>query len=158
MAHRPEWSADDDPTYHLLSSSDGGATFAPEVTPPGQAYYSDWGYAAGKLFAVGSNDEIDIIPTATPTTSTRLRLLPDFGISQDRRTLAVNAIGDAFIVSQLDSGSVVIDRLAAGATALDPQRMLGAGTSPGVVAASTSSAVIVYSDVQGQVHAAVQSY
>jgi cysteine-rich repeat protein len=152
------WSAGDDPTYRLVKSSDGGATFGTEQNPPGMAYYSDWGYGAGKLFAMGSNGTIDIIPTNAPTTSTTITGLTNFDISFNVRALSVDTTGNAYIVSQVADGSLALDRLVANAAALDAtNRKFPTGHSASVAAVSTNAAFVAYTD-NTRVYVTVQVY
>jgi cysteine-rich repeat protein len=153
------WSAGDDPTFRLMMSSDGGATFGAEINPAGTAYYSDWGYGAGKLFATGSNGDIAVIPIAAPMTSTTVIGLETFDVYPDRRALSADSSGTAYIATQQTNGDVTLDRLAPNSTMLDSsmRRTLGVGTSVGIVAVSDKAAIVIYT-ANGQVIATVQSY
>lgn len=156
----------DTPTFHVRVSTDGGATFAPEVNPPGSAFFSDWAVGHQRAFVAGTrlvgqdtSVSLYIIPTDAPSTSTSVDTLPSVGTNQSR-SVAADEAGNAFVASQLDGGAgVQLDRLPFNATALDPPRALDpAGKAP--VAAplpGARGAVVIYT-VGTSVYATVQAY
>jgi hypothetical protein len=155
----------DTPGFHVRVSNDGGLTFAGEVNPPGQEYYSDWTIGNGFIFVSGTNlgssgdsDSVYRIPSDNPSTSTRIFGLPAISTAQSR-TVAADAAGNLFAGSQLDGGGIQLDRLGAGTTTFDAPRVLSlAGTSPIVCGLpGNSGSVVVYTE-GGQVYATVQVY
>jgi cysteine-rich repeat protein len=124
----------DTPAFHIRTSSDAGITFAPEVNPPGSAFFSDWAIGNGTIFVAGltpgPTSTLYLIPSSAPTTSTPITGLPAESVPQTRSVAADDA-GNAFVATQLNSAGVQLDRLAAGATAFDAPRSIDpAGTSP----------------------------
>jgi len=157
--------AADTPGFHLRSSSDAGETFASEVNPPGQEFYSDWAIGNGRVYAVGINlgsqgdaDRLYVIPTTDLTTSSAVFGLPAVSTPQTR-TVAADSAGNAFVGSQLNGGGVQLDRLTVDATAFDPPRALSAtGGSPVVSALpGNQGAAVVYTD-GSSVYATMQVY
>ena len=157
--------AADTPGFHIRASNDGGVTFASEVNPPGQQYYSDWALANGKIFAVGINlgasgeaGRIYIIPTSNLTTSTSVSGLPIVSTAQTR-SVAADDVGNAFVASQLNGGGVQLDRLVSNATAFDVPRILSAtGTSPIVAPLPGHQGAAVIFTVGAEVFATIQQY
>jgi hypothetical protein len=158
----------DTPTFHIRASTDAGATFANEVNPPGSEYYSDWAIGNGKIFASGThlsgtNDtRLFVIPTNALSTSSSVIGLPSVNASQTR-SLAADPGGNAFVASQLNSGAIQLDRLAAGASAFDPPRTLAAaGRSPVVAALPGNTGAAVVYTINGangtEVWVTVQAY
>jgi hypothetical protein len=140
-------SVSDTPAFHVRISSDQGVTFGAESQPPGQAFVSDWIGSNGFLYVVGLNGtDVDVIPVASPGTSTQVNGLPNtFGA----RAIDADALGNAYVITQLDSGNVQLDRMRLGATAIDAAdvRPIGVGTVPAVVGLpSNSGALIAYTD------------
>jgi hypothetical protein len=155
----------DTPAFHVRVSNDGGVTFASEVNPPGQEYYSDWAIGNGKIFVSGTNlgssgdsNSVYVIPSNNPTTSTRIFGLPAISTAQTR-TLAADAAGNAFFGSRLDSGGIQLDRLGAGATAFDaPRPIVMSGSAPVVSGLpSNDGAAMVYT-AGTEVWATIQAY
>ncbi len=155
----------DTPTFHVRVSNDGGVTFASEVNPPGQQYYSDWTIGNGVIFVSGTNlgsqgdsDSVYRIPSNAPTTSTRVVGLPTMTTAQ-ARTVAADAAGNLFAGSQLDSGGIQLDRLPAGSSTYDTPRVLAAsGTSPVVCGLPGNTGAVVVYTVGTSVYATVQAY
>jgi cysteine-rich repeat protein len=155
----------DTPTFHIRASGDGGATFASEVNPAGQQYYSDWAVGNGQIFAVGTNlgssgnaTSIYVIPTSALSTSTSVAGLPSVSTAQTR-SVAADAGGNAFVASQLNGGGVQLDRLAFGGSALDAPRSLSAtGGSPVAAPLPGSQGAAVVFTVGTEVWATVQAY
>lgn len=138
-------SVSDTPAFHVRISSDQGVTFGAESQPPGEAFVSDWIGSNGFLYVVGlGGTDVDVIPVASPGTSTQVNGLPDtFG----GRAIDADALGNAYVITQLDNGNVQLDRMRLGATAIDPAdvRPIGAGTVPAVVGLpSNNGALIAY--------------
>ena len=154
----------DTPAFHVRTSSDAGVTFAPEVAPPGSQFFSDWAIGNGTIFVggthlIGSNSTLlYLIPSAAPTTSTSVDGLPFVSASQTR-SVAADDGGNAFVASQLDGGGVQLDRLAAGAMALDAPRLIDAAGSSPIPAPlpGNAGAAVVYS-VGTTVWATIQAY
>jgi cysteine-rich repeat protein len=128
--------AADDPAFHIRASIDNGVTFANEVNPPGDEFFSDWAIANNQIFVSGTNlggigaTGVYVIPTSALTTSTFVAGLPNVNTSQSR-SVSADAEGNAFVSSQLDGGGVQLDRLPFGTTTFDTPRLLSAtGTSP----------------------------
>ncbi|MEO8841223.1 MAG: DUF4215 domain-containing protein [Kofleriaceae bacterium] len=158
--------AADTPGFHIRTSNDSGVSFATEVNPTGQEYYSDWGIGNGQIFVSGTNlggslgnsTSLYVIPTSNPTTSTAVSGLPSVSTSQSR-TVAGDTAGNAFAGSQLDGGGIQLDRLVVGATSFDAPRSLSAtGSSPIVTALpGAQGAAVVYTD-GSTVYATIQAY
>ncbi len=143
--------ATDDPSFRLRISSDQGATFGPESNPPGQAFYSDWTGSNGFLYVVGTfgDNNIDRIPLSNPSTSEQVTGLPANTGQGPFRAIDSDPIGNAYVVSQLDTGSVQLDRMLFGAATINPAdaRPIAAGTFPGVVALpSNNGALVTYTN------------
>ena len=155
----------DTPAFHVRVSSDVGATFASEVNPPGQEYYSDWGIGNGRIFvsginlgASGSSTSLYVIPVSDPTTSTSVSGLPLVSTAQSR-TVAGDTAGNAFVASQLNGGGIQLDRLVVDATSFDTARSLGATGSWPIVTAlpGNQGAAVVYTD-GSSVYVTIQAY
>lgn len=153
----------DSPELHLFASGDDGATFGAERMPGGSQFFSDWAAARGTVFAAGTR----MGPLSHPTSlyvigalgaATPVSGLPSVGTSSSR-TVAADAQGDAFVGSQLDDGSIQLDRLPFGADAFDAPRVISAsGDSPSVgPLPGQHGAAVLYSD-GFTVWASVQSY
>lgn len=157
--------AADTPGFHVRVSNDRAVSFASEVNPPGQEYYSDWGIGNGQLFTSGINlggsgnsTSLYVIPTSAPTTSTQVFGLPSVGTAQSR-SVAGDTAGNAFVGSQLDGGGVQLDRLAVGATTFDAPRALSSnGGSPIVTALPGNQGAAVVYTVGSSVYATIQAY
>ncbi|MCE9575637.1 MAG: tandem-95 repeat protein [Deltaproteobacteria bacterium] len=155
-------AASDDPSFHIRISTDGGATCAAEAAPPGLAYYSDWTASNGVLYAVGTSGGSNlatVIPLSAPATSTTVSGLPVVNASQTR-AIDADPLGNAYVVSQLDSGVVQLDRIKVGASAVDAAdvRTFGSGAYPGVAALPSSTGAVLVFGSGGQVWAAVEGY
>jgi cysteine-rich repeat protein len=155
----------DTPSYHIRVSADAGATFGSEVNPAGSEYYSDWAIGNGTIFTVGINlgssgnsTLLYRIPTSDVATSSSIGGLPSVSTAQTR-SVAADAAGNAYVASQLNSGGVQLDRLAAGASSLSTARSISVtGGSP--VAAPLpggAGAALVYTDGTS-VYATIQAY
>jgi cysteine-rich repeat protein len=156
----------DTPVFHVRVSSDAGVSFAAEVNPPGAVFFSDWAIGNGQIFASGGNfffppfnaSFLFIIPADAPSTSTFVAGLPEVSTPQTR-SLAADDAGNAFVASQLDGGSVQLDRLAAGATTFDAPRAVDAtGGSPIVAALPGNLGAAVVYTIGTEVWATVQAY
>jgi len=155
----------DTPAFHIRTSSDAGVTFAPEVNPPGSEFFSDWAIGNGQIFVSGTglggpgnSVNLFVIPSGAPTTSTAVGGLPGVAAAQTR-SVAADDVGNAFVASQLNGGGVQLDRLAAGATAFDPARLLDpAGGAPiPAPLPGAAGAAVVYT-VGSTVWVTVQAY
>ncbi len=155
----------DTPAFHVRASADRGATFAGEVNPPGQEYYSDWAIGNGQIFVSGTNlgasgysTSLYVIPTDALSTSTAVVGLPAVTAAQTR-SIAADDGGNAFVASQLDGGGVQLDRLTNGAGSFDAPRSLSAtGGSP--VAAplpGQQGAAVIFTD-GSSVYVTIQTY
>ncbi len=157
--------AADTPSFHVRASTDDGASFAAEVTPPGQEFYSDWALGGGQLFSsginigsLGNSTAIYVIPTGSPSTSTRVTGLPQVNTAQTR-SLAADLAGNVYVASQLNSGGVQLDQLPSGTTIFSTSRALSATGSSPVVAALPAHLGAVVEYVQGaSVYVTVQAY
>ena len=127
----------DSPTFHVRVSSDAGVTFGSEVNPPGSEFFSDWTIGNGTIFVAGTklvtpDNSVNLykIPSNAPGTSTFVAGLPSVSASQTR-SIAADDVGNVFVASQLNSGGVQLDRLAADSTTFDAPRLIDpAGSSP----------------------------
>ncbi|ACY14630.1 Ig-like domain-containing protein [Haliangium ochraceum] len=153
-------SGSDDPTYRVRVSNDGGQTFGPESVPPGSAFFSDWVGSNGFLYVTGSGDDnIDVIPLDAPGTSTQVAGLPLIPGPAPVRAIDADALGNAYVVTQLAAG-VQLDRMLVGATAIDAgdARSYDVGTAPAVGALpSNNGALVVYTDGTS-VYGAIEVY
>lgn len=155
----------DSPTFHVRMSTDGGATFAPEVNPPGSEFFSDWAVGHQRIYVSGTrlltpdnSVRLYVIPTDAPSTSTSVDGLPAVSTNQSR-SVAADEAGNAFVASQLDGGGVQLDRLAFGATAFDPPRTLDPmGTAPVAAPLPGSRGAVVIYTVGTSIYATVQAY
>jgi len=157
--------AADTPGFHVRASSDGGASFATEVNPPGQEFFSDWTIGNGRIYVSGTNlgpsggaTSLFVIATSDLTSSVAVVGLPAVSTPQSR-TVAADAAGNGFVASQLDAGGVQLDRLTVDATVFDPARLLSATGGSPVVAPlpGNQGAAVVYTDGTS-VFATVQVY
>jgi cysteine-rich repeat protein len=149
----------DTPTFHVRVSSDDGVSFAAEVNPPGVAFFSDWAIGDGQIFVSGAaTPSLFIIPASAPSTSTFVNGLPVVFTFQTR-SLAADDAGNAFVATQLDSGGVQLDRLAAGTTTFDAPRVLDVTGGSPIVAAlpGNTGAAVVYTR-GSEVWVTVQAY
>ncbi|MEZ4361528.1 MAG: Ig-like domain-containing protein [Kofleriaceae bacterium] len=155
----------DTPGFHIRASTDGGVSFAAEVNPPGQQYYSDWAIGNGQVFSVGTNlgssgdaTSLYVIPTSDLGTSSSVTGLPSVTAAQTR-SLAADHGGNAYVASQLDAGGVQLDRLGFGASTFDMPRSLSAtGGSPVVAALPGNQGAAVVFTVGTEVWATIQAY
>lgn len=139
----------DNPAFRVRISDDQGSTFGAESTPPGSAYYSDWAGSNGYLYVTGTNgdDNIDRIPLSAPSTSTQVTGLPTNVSFASVRSIDADALGNAYVVSQLTTGNIQLDRMTYGATSIlsTDARTIAAGTFPTVAALpSNNGALIAY--------------
>jgi len=159
-------AASSPPSFRIRLSPDGGQTWATEVNPPGQEFFSDWAISNGQLFVSGTNigilgnsTQLYVIPTSAPTTSAAISGLPLVTTTQSR-SLTADAAGNAYVSSQLDGGGVRLDRLQFGAIEFDTPRTISVtGTQP--IAAPLpggNGVVLIYTEGGTQVWATVQSY
>lgn len=146
-------TAGDQGSFRLRSSADGGGTWGTEQTPPGTQFNSSWASGNGQLFVSGTNlgalgnaSSLYVI-SASDFTSSPIPGLPVI-TTNDNRTVAADFVGGAYVASELDSGGVQLDRLAAGATALEPPISVSAtGSAPGVAALpGGQGAVVVFTE------------
>ncbi len=141
-------AASDTPSFHIRTSDDLGASFGPESSPPGQRFYSDWALANGQIYVVGtsgSDTGVTIIPAAAPFTSSEATGLTSIFASQ-RRAIAADVAGNAYVVSQMNDNNVQLDVLDFGAPFTHLSAVIGPGNSPGVAALPTSDgALVIYS-------------
>lgn len=155
----------DSPAFHIRTSSDAGVTFAAEANPPGSEFFSDWAIGNGTIFVSGTrlfgpdtSVALFLIPSNAPTTSTAVAGLPSVSARQTR-SVAADDLGNAFVASQLDSGGVQLDRLAAGAGAFDAPRSIDpAGGSPIPSPLPGASGAAVIYTVGTTVWVTVQAY
>jgi hypothetical protein len=142
-------AASDTPGYHIRSSDDLGLSFGPEQQPPGQHFYSDWALGNGSIFVVGtsgSDESVTVIPAAAPFTSSEVFGLATIG-GFERRAIAADVQGNAYVVSQMNDNSVQVDFLPSGAPSVQLGGSLGPGLSPGVAALPTADgALVVFHD------------
>jgi hypothetical protein len=151
------WVTTDDPTFHILKSTDNGATFGPESNPSGSANYSDWSIGNGIMWVTGTQTYATRIPSSAPGTSTSVTGL----VSVDSRGRAVSAdkAGNAYIVSGKSGTGVTLQRALAADSSFDTGRLIDAsGTWPGVVAGPGNNTAILVYTVGTDVWASVQVY
>ncbi|MEZ4404147.1 MAG: tandem-95 repeat protein [Kofleriaceae bacterium] len=152
----------DDPSFYLSTSTDLGATFSAPVSAAGLAYFSDWTASNGNLYVVGTSspsDNIDVIPLANPGAAYEVPGIANINTSQ-ARAIDADPLGNAYVVSQLDDGTVQLDRMLLGAAAVDAAdlRNYGPGTFPGVAALPNSRGAVVVFTRGTEVLVAVEAY
>ncbi|XXT15897.1 EGF domain-containing protein [Sorangium sp. So ce429] len=155
-------SASDTPQFRVRTSTDGGVTFAPEANPPGGAFFSDWAGSNGLLYTTGTagGTDIDIIPLSAPGTSTQVNGLPANGFGP-LRAIDADPLGNAYVVSQLNDGSIQLDRMVyqSGAiSAADARLIAASGSAPGVAGLPNSQGAIVVFRSGSDIYAAVEAY
>ncbi len=151
------WVTTDDPTFHILKSTDHGVTFGPESNPSGSANYSDWSIGNGIMWVTGTQTYATRIPSSAPGTSTSVTGL----VSVDPRGRAVSAdkAGNAYIISGQSGTGVTLQRALAAGSSFDAGRLIDAsGTWPGVVAGPGNNTAILVYTVGTDVWASVQVY
>ncbi|MCE9672855.1 Ig-like domain-containing protein [Myxococcus stipitatus] len=156
------FSVSDDPSFRIRRSSDQGTTFGPQSSPPGQAYYSDWTGSNGFIYATGTfgDDNVDVIPMSAPGTSTQVPGLPtDIGPGSFR-TIDADALGNAYIASQRQTGNVQLDRMLVGAATVlaADARTVGPGAAPAVAALPSNGGALVAFTNGTSVYASVVVY
>ncbi|WP_342379818.1 Ig-like domain-containing protein [Myxococcus stipitatus] len=141
------FSVSDDPSFRIRRSSDQGATFGPQSSPPGQAFFSDWTGSNGFIYTTGTfgDDNIDVIPVSAPGTSTQVPGLPTDVGPGPLRAIDSDALGNAYVVSQRGTGNVQLDRMLVGATSIlaADARTVGAGVAPVVAALPSNGGALV---------------
>ncbi|KFE67308.1 tandem-95 repeat protein [Hyalangium minutum] len=145
------FSVSDNPAFHIRRSSDAGATFGAESAPPGQAFFSDWTGSNSFLYTTGTNgdDNIDVIPVSAPGTSTQVHGLPTDVGPGPLRSIDADALGNAYVVTQRNTGNIQLDRMLFGASSVAQAdaRTLGAGSAPAVAALpSNTGALVAYTN------------
>ncbi|MCB9628284.1 MAG: hypothetical protein H6725_12995 [Sandaracinaceae bacterium] len=157
------WLGSDNPAFRVRASTDQGATFGGESTPPGSAFFSDWAASNGFLYAVGTNGDtnVDVIPLSSPGSSMQAEGLPGATGAAPLRAIDADALGNAYVVSQLSSGVIQLDRLVSGASLVastDARTIAMSGASPGVAALPSNNGAAVVFTSGTSVYAAVQVY
>lgn len=137
----------DNPAFRVRISSDQGSTFGAESNPPGGAYFSDWAGSNGYLYVTGTNGDnnIDVIPLSSPGTSTQVVGLPTNISAASVRSIDADALGNAYVVSQLTTGNVQLDRMLVAATSIlaTDARTIATGTFPTVAALPSNNGALV---------------
>ena len=137
----------DNPAFRIRISSDQGNTFGAEYTPPGSAFYSDWAGSNGYIYATGTNGDnnIDRIPMSSPGTSTQVTGLPSNVAAASVRAIDADAVGNAYVVTQLNTGSIQLDRMvfAASTVSAADARTIASGTAPAVAALPSNNGALV---------------
>ncbi|MBU8897776.1 tandem-95 repeat protein [Corallococcus sp. M34] len=156
------FSVSDDPTFHILRSSDQGTTFGPQSSPPGQAFYSDWTGSNGFIYVTGTfgDDNVDVIPVSAPGTSTQVTGLPTDVGPGPLRTIDADALGNGYIATQRGTGDIQLDRMLVGATLIlaADARTVGPGTTPAVAALPSNGGALVAYTNGTSVYASVVVY
>lgn len=152
----------DNPSFHIRSSRDQGLTFGTESTPAGSAFYSDWAGSNGYVYVSGTNgdDNIDRIPMSSPGTSTQVTGLPSNVGASSVRAIDADAVGNAYVVSQLTTGNIQLDRMLFGASTIlaADARSIASGTAPAVAALPSNSGALVAYTSGTAVYGAVVVY
>ncbi|ATB50259.1 Ig-like domain-containing protein [Corallococcus macrosporus] len=156
------FSVSDDPSFRIRRSSDQGATFGPQSSPPGQAFFSDWTGSNGFIYVTGAfgDDNVDVIPMSSPGTSTQVTGLPTDVGSGSLRSIDADALGNGYIASQRGTGNIQLDRMRVGAPLIltEDARTIGPGTVAAVAALpSNGGALVAYTNGTG-VYASVVVY
>ncbi|WP_225412302.1 tandem-95 repeat protein [Stigmatella hybrida] len=141
-------SVSDSPAFHIRRSSDGGASFGAESAPPGQAFFSDWTGSNGFIYAVGTNgdDNVDVIPVSAPGTSRQVPGLPTSVGAGQLRSIDSDALGNGYVITQLNTGSIQLNRMLFEATsvaAADARVIIDTGTFPAVAALPSNTGALV---------------
>jgi cysteine-rich repeat protein len=153
----------DTPAFQIKKSTDQGSTFGALFNPPGQAFYSDWTGSNGKLYAIGTSGDnnVDVISTSQLGSSTQVLGLPSNIGAGSLRSIDADALGNAYIISQLTTGEIQLDRMMLDATsvnAADARSVIAAGTAPAVGALPSNNGALVAYTVGTQVFGAVVVY
>jgi hypothetical protein len=154
------WLFADDPSFHVVESTDNGVTFLPEVTPhpAGTAFYSDWSLGGPYIVVAGSSpDTFYRLATASPDTVTSVTGLQTNTMIEER-AIAADTAGNTYVVSS-DGTSSYIQRVAVTDTTATTARTVGVGTNPSVnvSAACTHAAVMTYTS-GSSVNAVVETF
>jgi cysteine-rich repeat protein len=140
------FACSDTPAFHIRKSTNGGASFGDEMNPGGQAFFSDWAGSNGFIYVVGTSNDtnIEVIPVGDPASSTPVEGLPGT-MTSSSRSIDADAIGNAYVASQMDDGSIQIDRMVFSATSIlsaDARNVDASGTMPGIAALPTNDGAL----------------
>jgi hypothetical protein len=131
------------------------------MNPPGSKFYSDWAGSSGFIYVIGTSSgsgSISVIPVANPASASEATGLIGMNTSQ-ARAIDADPLGDAYVVSQQDDGTIQLDRLLVGTSTTDGAIVLAAsGTYPGVGALPSNNGALVVYTVGSQVWATVHVY
>lgn len=155
------WLTGDNGNLYTSKATDPTATAfstPAEVSGP-MDVDTDWTLGGGNIYVAGAlNASLFIIPVTAPTTQTSVTLASGTP-APGARAVSADPLGNVYVVTQLSSGgTIALERLAKGATTVDPIRSLGTGAMwPVVQAGPGNTAVVVYT--QGSsVYATTQAY
>jgi len=159
---------EDDGTYRVAVSTNGGLSFGTAVSPPGGAFFTDWALAKGTIFGVGSTDLLYAIPTSSPTTDTTVPGLGVTGVADGERSIGVDNNGNVYVATSTNTGMTVARVLYAlasadagppdGASSIDSVRSIPEiGSGPTITARPANAALLAYT-VQGHVYATTLAY
>jgi hypothetical protein len=156
------FSVSDDPSLHVRRSTDDAATFGAESTPAGTDFFSDWAGGNGFLYVVGTggdSNDIEVIAMDDPTSSIEVLSLPSVNTSNSR-AIDADALGNAYVASQLDDGTIQLDRLVFGASSIDAAdvRSFNSGTFPSVASLPSNNGALVVFTRGTDVLVAVEIY
>jgi hypothetical protein len=158
--------AEDEGTYHVALSVNGGLTFGAATSPtPSGALDSDWLLGKSFIFGAGSSDPLYAIPTNAPTTDNTVA-----GLGVDNtaeRSIAIDANGNVYVATGTDTvvtvSRILYAQASADAGAADASNIQsvrtfpGAGGGPTITARPANAALLAYT-VQGHVFAATLAY
>ncbi|MCY1018182.1 myxococcus cysteine-rich repeat containing protein [Pyxidicoccus sp. MSG2] len=156
------FSVSDDPSFRIRRSSDQATSFGPLSSPPGQAFYSDWTGSNGFIYVTGTfgDNNVDVIPVSAPGTSTQVTGLPTNIGPGPFRSIDADAIGNAYVASQLTTGAVQLDRMLVGAATISAAdaRTVAQGAAPAVAALPSNGGALVAYTSGTSIYASVVVY
>lgn len=111
------YAVGDTSTLHVSVSTDGGATFGPDVMPGGTQQLSDWAIGGGFIYTAGQLNDVTRLPVAALATVQVSGGLVD--AAGGERTIAVGGDGTAY-VAYTGTVGVELVRWAAAQSVVDP--------------------------------------
>lgn len=140
------WLAGDTPSLRVRKSTDGAATFAAQVQPPGSYNFSEWALGGGGLFVTGTSaDTFTRIALADPTTTAPVAANLPSAVARGR-ALAVAPDETVYVANQGSNGATTILRFAPGSATGASRAVSAAGAGPHVVAGPGTAAPYAFTD------------
>ena len=173
------WFSSDSPSFQLLQSTNGGATYSSIMTAPGTIYYSDWVLSHDTIFGGGWSEltqntgAIYALPVSSITTPS---FVGGLGFAQTQQySIAADPSGTAYAasiestgvrVSQIpfgigesvsDAGVISDASIDAGSVTEALVSNATAATGPQIASRSKGAAVYAYT-LSGRVYAGVKTF